>query len=177
MTRNYGWKYESDESDAIRKSFVMYMKINQLRLCVTFWLCLFFVLFHSFSLSHSLFACTCMCLCDVHSAQCLTRPRLIFSHTLHIQSYSTHMQSMYTWLTNIREMKYHFSTFNSPFFRHARFERLQLFFSPSMDAAFDAFVSPSALIPSHIMHKILKAWNSSSIYSTHRHTQAHKQSS
>lgn len=126
-------------------------------------------LFLARTLSYALFACTCVGVCDVHSARCLTRPRLIFSHTLHIQSYSTHMQSMYTWLTNIREMKYHFSTFNSPFFRHARFERLQLF-SPSMDAAFDAFVSLSALIPSHIMHKILKAWNSSSIYSTHRHT-------
>lgn len=115
----------------------------------------------------------CVCGCtSVHSV--LMRPRHSSRHivyTVHIQSYSTHMQAKCSTCTTNREMKYHFSTFNSPFFRHARFERLES--ALCIRSAFDAFVSCTA----HLCQSTHQAQYSQSmkivfnLLGTHTHTQ------
>lgn len=112
--------------------------------------------------------CVCVCGCTLVNSV-LMRPRHSSRHMVYmdrIQSYSTHMQATCT--TN-REMKYHFSTFNSPFFRHARFERLES--AVCIRSAFDAFVSCTA----HLCQSTHQAQYSQSmkivfnVLGTHKH--------
>lgn len=92
---------------------------------------------------------------------------LMLSHSIIFQAY---MHQIHTWMTST-EMKYHFSTFNSPFFKHARFElssfacmpislatsrsrlsvSLARMFVKVRWSAFDAFVSPHLCHPNIIL--------------------------